>query len=153
EPRPSSMGIEQKRAIVLYPQQKAAEIYPLQGEMRLLGASPLPQIETLREAFEISATDASDLVDEAPEGAIGLALTPQPGPMRDYIERVRALIDPAIPALVALEIIDVDGERTVIRFTDIEINKGLTEADVTLTLGAGVEVSYPAGRPTDAADG
>src|SRR5690606_33369217 len=62
EPRRSMMGIDQTRAIVLYPQQKAAEIYPLRGEMQLLGASPLPRIATLREAFEISETDATDLL-------------------------------------------------------------------------------------------
>jgi hypothetical protein len=156
-PRPSMMGIEEKRAIVLYPKQKAAEIYPLRGEMQLLGASPLPRIAKLREAFELTEADASDLMEppgesegarpKIPEGALGLALKPKPGPMRDYIERVRALVDPSVPALIALEIIDVDGDRTVIRFSEVQVNQGLDEADVTLKLGADVEVSYPAGRP------
>lgn len=148
-PRPSKMGIEETRAIVLYPRQKSAEIYPLRGEMQLLGASPLPRIEKLREAFEISETDATDLVEQPPAGALGLALAPRPGPMRDHIERVRALIDPQTPALLALEIVDVDGDRTVVRFTDIRTNQGLDEADVTLRLTGDIEVSYPAGRPDD----
>jgi len=157
KPRPSMMGIEEERAIVLYPRQKAAEIYPLRGEMRLLGASPLPRIAKLREAFEIGETDATDLLEAprdgggtrslAPAEALGLALTPRPGPMRDHIERVRALVDMAVPALVAMEIVDVDGDRTIIRFSDIRTNQGLAERDVTLRLADDIEVSYPAGRP------
>jgi hypothetical protein len=152
EPRPSMMGIEEKRAIVFFPRQKTAEIYPLRGEVQLLGASPLPRIAKLREAFEIREADATDLVERAPAGAIGLALSPRPGPMRDHIERVRALVDMAVPALVALEIVDVDGDRTLIRFSDIRTNQGLAERDVTLRLADDIEVSHPAGRPEEGPD-
>lgn len=153
KPRPSTLAIEEERAIVLYPRQKAAEIYPLRAEMRLLGASPLPSFARLREAFEITGADAADLVERPDADWIGLALAPKPGPMRDHIERVRALLDPETPAVVALEITDADGDRTVIRFTEVRTNTGLEEADVTLKLGEDIEVSYPLGRPEEGSEG
>ena len=145
QPRRSSLGVDSRQATVYYPEQKAAEIYPLQAETRLLGASPLPRIKKLREAFELRPIDAADLVEQPQKDWIGLELTPRPGPLKDHVERVRALLDPGPPAIVALEMIDADGDRTVLRFSGVRTNTGLTESDVTLHLPASVSISYPLG--------
>ena len=70
---------------------------------------------------------------------------PRPGPLKDHIERVRALLDPEAPAIVALEMADADGDRTVLRFSAVRTNTGLVASDVTLDLPAGVAISYPLG--------
>ncbi|HWB52958.1 MAG TPA: hypothetical protein VG722_02155, partial [Tepidisphaeraceae bacterium] len=73
---------------------------------------------------------------------LALRLTPI-GEMSRHVRQVRVLLAVESGFIVRMELTDADEDRTVISFSDIHTNVGLSEADVELKLPEDVKVTHP----------
>ena len=77
--------------------------------------------------------------------------------MRGYMERADVVIDTMIACAVRVEMIDADGERTVLTFSKIETHQRWDEHRLDLVFPEGTKIVYhltPNARPNnDDADG
>ena len=59
------------------------------------------------------------------------------------MERANVVIDTTTACAVRVNMIDADGERTVITFSKIETNKRWDEHDLDLVFPEGTKIVYP----------
>jgi hypothetical protein len=136
---------------MFYPRQKVVEVYPVDRRITDLAASPLPRLAALREHFEIEKADPKDAAGPGAGAAaetgkgerVALRLTPKGGFLKEHVDQVLVDLDPDAACVVSVEVDDADGDRTVIRFSDVKRNPGLSDADVALAVPAGTKVSRP----------
>ncbi len=152
-PRPSVMTIDRHEVRIHDPEAGVLEVYEVGGSLAEFSGSPLPRLETLRKNFSFAAMAPADL--GAPAGDdryVGIELTPVTEDLRDHVSRVRVVLDSTVPCVTVIEVLDADGERTEIRFTDVLTNIGVKESDLMLEVPAGTRVSRPmgGGRKRDA---
>ncbi len=144
KPEPSVMRIDERELRIYYPAQTVVEVYPIGEDMRRLSSSPLPRLENLRRQFSIARFDAKELDAGAePAKVVGVAMTPTVAEIKEHVKLVRVVIDIAAAYATHMEITDSDGERTVVVFTKLRANSGLTEKDVALETPTGVRVTRP----------
>lgn len=142
KPEETVLYIDPREARVYYPRQKALEVYPLDSRLGELAASPLPRLAALRERFEFEQVPAADLDRSADARQfIALKLTPKEASLRQYVTQVRVLLDVKAAHIVVAEVTDGDGERTVLRFSRVQINPDL--GDLELKVPPGTRVSHP----------
>jgi outer membrane lipoprotein-sorting protein len=145
-PRPSVMTIDRHEVRIYDPEAEVLEVYELGGSLAEFSGSPLPRLETLRRNFSLAPMAPRDL--GAPAGDdryVGIELTPATEDLREHVSRVRVVLDTSVPCVNVIEIVDADGERTEIRFTEVRINTGVKESELTLEVPAGTRVSRPLG--------
>src|SRR5215213_4304741 len=53
EPERTVMTFDPKQLRVYYPKQKTLEEYPIQGQLGMMAASPLPRLEAIRKSFKL----------------------------------------------------------------------------------------------------
>jgi outer membrane lipoprotein-sorting protein len=149
KPHPTVMTIDSTEVRIYYPEQKTVEVYPVQGEMAKLASSPLPRIAVIREQFDIAEVKPTDLDPKAAGDLLAISLTPKADTLKEHVQRVRVLIDPSTACARSVEITDADGDQTTITFTNIKLDKGLTDKDVELTVPKDTTVSRPleGGKP------
>ncbi len=137
-PRKTVMRVDPKSLQILYMDDKVLEVYPVDGKLAQLAASPLPRLSLLREQFTIEKIDDQNDV---------LTLTLKPGDekLKEHVDQVVVAIDKTSAVIRAFELTDPDGERTVIRFSDHRINTGLDDASLELKPPAGTKVVRPLG--------
>lgn len=144
-PHPSVMLIEGKTLRIYYPEQKLLEVYDVDRRLGELAASPLPRLPVLRKYFDIERVREPD----APSGAGGdprplaLRLVPKADGLREHVAEVRVTLDPATGLARAVEMKDPDGDRTVLRFSRPEINRGLKDEFFELSVPEGTTVTRP----------
>lgn len=144
KPHVSAMRIDESQIRVYYPEQKTLEAFDVDASMRRITATPLPRLVLIREQFSISRADIGDLLaGQDPERFIGVLLTPREESLRKHVERVRVVIERASGCAARVEIVDADGDTTVIAFTDVKTNSGLTDADLELTIPEGTKIVKP----------
>jgi outer membrane lipoprotein-sorting protein len=144
QPMPTVMLIDPRDVRMYYPQHKTLEIYALEQRLGQLAASPVPRLSVLREFFAIERTPVEELRDPDSRGRfLALRLTPLEPALARHLQQVRALIDLDAAVGVKLETTDADGEVTVIRFRNVRLNQGLTDADLELRVPEGTKVSRP----------
>lgn len=147
EPHRSTMTIDDKGLRIFYPDQQILEIYELGGDVREFSGSPLPRLEKLRKSFAIAQVKASELGGRDDDAkALGVELLPRAEELKKHVARVRVLIDITAPAVSRIEIEDVDEERTVVEFKDVELNKEVEDAEVTLVVPSGTREVHPLGK-------
>ena len=144
EPVSSVIRVDATDARMYYPDQNLLEIYDFGADLRFLAGSPVPQLDALKERFELRETDAAGL--EGVDDDLVISLTPFDERIAERIERVRLALDEEAGVMRQIEILDPDGERTVIVFKKMRINQGLGEADVALETPDDVRVSRPFGE-------
>ena len=143
DPQPTSMRVDEKQVSLYYPQEKIVEIYPVTGELSALASSPLPRLAMLVKHFHFAPATAKEMgLDEEP-ATQALRLTPSEPSLRQHVERVTVLIDGQRGFMVACELIDADGERTLIRFSHVKVNVSLDEAALRLELPPDVKQVHP----------
>ena len=153
-PDPAVLHADSKEVRLYYPKQKLVEVYPIDKRMSDLAASPLPRLAALKESFSFEPLSPADMRADAGELADGpdrlaVRLKPTGGFLKQHVGEVRVLLDVRTGLMLSVVTVDVEGDRTVIRFSDARPNTGLKPADVALDLPADVKVS----RPLDAAGG
>jgi outer membrane lipoprotein-sorting protein len=145
-PRPSVMTIDRREVRIHDPEARVLEVYEVSGSLAEFSGSPLPRLETLRRNFSFAPMAPGDM--GAPAGDdryVGIELTPVTEDLRDHVSRVRVVLDSSVPCVSVIEILDADGERTEIRFTEVRTNAGVKESELALEVPAGTRVSRPMG--------
>lgn len=141
-PEPSVMAIDAREAKLYYPAQKVVEVYSLDERLGQLAASPLPRLEVLRPRFafeEIPVTEMSPKGDA--KQFVALQLTPVDEEIKRHVQYVRVLLDVAQGYIVRAEMSDADGERTVLSFSNVQLNADV--GDLKLVVPPGTRVTHP----------
>jgi outer membrane lipoprotein-sorting protein len=109
----------------------------------MLAASPLPSLDVILQNFSLSPDAGEGL--NAPPGSQVARIDPANDEIRRYIDHARVLLDPNRGLVLTFEMVDPDGERTVIRFSNIKTDTGLNDAAIKLDLPADVKIVRPLG--------
>ena len=143
KPAPTRLRIDGRSLQLLDLTQKTLENYPLQGKLASMAASPLPRLATLREKFDLAVDP------DAKAGELAVRLTPRDPELAKYVDYVRVQLNEALGVVERFELVDPDGERTEITFTQPKLNSGLTAKDLELDPPAGTKTMRPmdAGTP------
>ena len=142
KPEPTVMLVGEKTVQLYYPAQMSVEQYTLDQRLAELATSPLPRLAILKDRFSFAQIPATDLDAKAdPSKYLALKLTPANDELREHVQQVRVLLDTAAGYIVAAEITDADGDRTVIRFSNIAVNVDV--GDLDLKMPSGTKVSHP----------
>jgi outer membrane lipoprotein-sorting protein len=149
-PAPTVMRVDEKEVRLYYPQQKVVEVYKVDQQLSSMAASPLPRLDVLTQHFTFEKLDDKAMhLDGDPANTLALKLTPTESTMKEHVDEVRVLLDSEHGYILRFEMIDSDGDRTVISFTGIQTNTNLPPSAVELTVPPDVKVS----RPLEAIEG
>ena len=145
KPEPGVLYSDSREIRIYYPKQSTVEVYPIDRRLSDLAASPLPRLAILRQHFSIKP------LTSARDGAspLEIALTPTDESLAQHVDEVRVTLDVASARVTRVEILDADGDRTLIRFTDVRTDTGIKDHELDLSLPPNTKVS----RPLDAAQG
>jgi outer membrane lipoprotein-sorting protein len=145
-PEPTRMTCDPHLLRIYYPDRQVVEEYPVASRLGMLAASPLPSLDVIQQNFALSP-DAGDglILPAEPSNFLAARMDPANDDIRKYIDHARVLLDPDRGLVLALEMVDPDGERTVIRFSNIKTDVGLKDDAVRLDLPANVKVVHPLG--------
>ena len=142
-PSPTLMRVDEKQISLYYPQQKTLEIYPIAGDLAALASSPLPHLSMLLDHFKFAPSAAKDMGAADDDAHLALRLTPLDEDIRKHIDHVTVLIDAGHGFILAFELIDGDGERTVIHFSNVKTNTGMPDDALQIALPAGTKTVHP----------
>ncbi len=145
QPDEQYMSIDPQTLRIYYVKQRAVEEYPIRGNLGMMAASPLPRLEAIRKSFSVQPDDGAGLDGElAPKGGLlAIRMTPTDTTLAQYVDHVRVLLDEAQGLAVAFEMVDPDGETTVMRFSNLKINPNLSDDQFKLNLPTDVKVTRP----------
>lgn len=135
-PEPTVMRIDGRQLQLLYSNQKVLEVYPIEGRMGAMASNPVPRIDTLREHFHVEATSST------PDTLI-LRLTPRDQKLKRHVEEVVVEIDLQQALARSFTLTDPDGERTIIRFSDYQVNGGIADELLKLDPPEGTKIVRP----------
>ncbi|HEV7299523.1 MAG TPA: outer membrane lipoprotein carrier protein LolA [Tepidisphaeraceae bacterium] len=145
EPEPSRMSIDSRWVRLYYPKQKVVEEYPVDGRLGAMASSPLPALQDIRKNFTLSPDAGAGLDPVEPAGNTrALRLEPVEA-LRPYVGFVRVLLDADRGLVLAFEVTDPDGERTLVRFSNLQPDRGLSDDALMLDTPAGTKVVRPVG--------
>jgi outer membrane lipoprotein carrier protein len=139
-PHASVLLVSDRSARLFDPQAGRVEVYPLSAGLAAIIGSPMPRFDRLRESFLIER-----LPSDSESKEIVLRLSPRDKKLAEHIRSITVRIDPEIPAATALEMVDAEGDRTVITFSRIKLNQALDDEDFDLDLPDDVVIEYPMG--------
>lgn len=145
EPEPTKMSIDPQVLRMYYPKQKTIEEYPVQQQLGVMAASPLPRLQAIQKTFAMKPDDGEALVDAnaRPANARAVRMDPNDPEVRKYVDHIRVLLDADRGVVVAFEMVDPDGEQTIIRFSKIRTDVSLAEDSLRLDAPFGVKVVRP----------
>jgi hypothetical protein len=143
-PEPTRMRVTLERMQIYYVKQNLIEDYPIVGKLGSLAASPLPRLATLRERFTLTADDGNGLaVPASITDGVFIRLTPIEDEVKQYVDSIRVLLDPARGLVMTFELTDPDGERTTIAFSNVRANVGIDAAALELDAPRNVKIVKP----------
>jgi outer membrane lipoprotein-sorting protein len=148
-PEPTVMTCNPRQLRLYYPDRHVVEEYPIASRLGMLAASPLPSLDVILQNFTVSPDSGDGLAapsDSASSGLVAVRMTPATDDVRRYVDHARVLLDPQRGLVLVFEMVDPDGEQTVIRFSNVQTDTGLTDADVQLHLPGDVKVVRPLGN-------
>jgi outer membrane lipoprotein-sorting protein len=142
-PEPTIMRIDPNQVELFYPKQNTLEVYPIDKKLASLAASPLPRLDVLKKYFSFREIPAADLDKDASQtGHLALAMTPIDPALREHVDEVRVLLDASRGIILRAEMVDPDGDRTVIAFSNITTSDGPTES-LQIDLPPNVKIVHP----------
>jgi outer membrane lipoprotein-sorting protein len=145
-PEASRMLIDPKWLHIYYPKQKVVEEYPIEGRLGMMASSPLPALSDIRKNFTLTPDDGDGLIPLEPaKKTKALLLTPSRPDLEEFVKSVRVLLDVDRGLVLAFELVDPDGEKTLIRFSDLKADTGLSDDAMKLGAPPGTKVSRPVG--------
>jgi outer membrane lipoprotein-sorting protein len=150
EPEPTAMLIDGEQIRIFYPKEKVLEIYPIQGQLGALAASPLPRLKVLEQFFAFERISVDQLKPGASEKKyLAVKLTPVDPSLAKHITQVLVLLDRRSGFILEARTLDPGGDRTTLRFSNLRANTGVKDAAMALNVRAGTKIS----RPLEGADG
>jgi outer membrane lipoprotein-sorting protein len=143
KPEPAVLHSDGREVRMYYPSQKLLEIYTIDQRLGELASSPLPKLATLREHFKLERGDIQSF--KAPKGreVLPVSLVPSDKALREHVDRVNVLLDVQAAHIIELEIVDADGDRTHMTFSNVRLDTGLKPAELELKVPADTTVSRP----------
>ena len=135
-PYRSTMLISQGELRLYYPEQQTLEVYDLGERLDAMAASPIPDLELLRESFSLETVERGD-------EAVQMLLLPREEELQENVSEVRVTLDPARGVLTGIEITDPDGDLTVLKFEDITLNPELSADELALEVPVGTKIVKP----------
>jgi outer membrane lipoprotein-sorting protein len=143
-PHPCVIHIDEHDIRIYYPEDASVEVYASDEQLRRLTASPIPRLKTMQEQFDIREMPATE-IEGAPTtpGLFAIRLTPRQEQLRKHVKEVRVLVDSGTGLAERLEMVDPDGDRTLIVFTKPQTNTGLKESDLELHVQPSTKESHP----------
>jgi outer membrane lipoprotein-sorting protein len=142
-PEPTVMQLDEKQLTLFYPDQKTAEIYPLNSQLAQLAASPVPRLADLLEHFNFAVASSKDLGAEPNPSQAAFLLTPTDEDIREHVANVTVLIDAKAGFILTFKMVDTDGDITVLRFSNLKTNTKFDDARLRLELPADVKIVHP----------
>ena len=143
-PRPVSMIVDAAGIRMYYPQRSTLEVYQLDEKLTWLAVSPLPKPAVWVDRFTIERIPVPDLGDVASAGAcLGLRLRPREEALGKYLRHVDVVLNTTTAFMVRAAMVDADGDRTVVSFSNIRPNTGLEPKDLELTVPADTQIVRP----------
>jgi outer membrane lipoprotein-sorting protein len=143
KPEPNQLQITDKQVRIYYPAQKIIEVYEIQEKLGQLAASPLPRLAVLEKHFTFDPIAVADMGESDGDNFFAARMTPIEPELREHVEQVRVLLDAQRGLIVRLEMRDADGERTLIRFSNVNTNAGLKDEQLRIAAPAEVKVTRP----------
>ncbi len=145
EPHRTTTLVDAKRVRIHYPRRRVVEVYPIDDQLRQLFVSPVPRWAPLRDHFSIESVPAGDVPDEylEKERFLSVRLTAKDDSLRRYVGRVDVVIDTTTGCAVRVDMIDGDGERTTITFSETKTNSGLGDRHFEFAAPEGTRIVYP----------
>jgi outer membrane lipoprotein-sorting protein len=144
KPTPTSMLVSPKEIRIYYPAQSIVEIYPVQGQLGALAASPLPRLGVLKQFFSFERDSAAALdVGKSDADFLAVKLTPISDDLRQHVKQVRVLLDRKTGAIQLAENTDADGDRTVLVFSNLKLDAKLPDDALKLDIPAGTKEVHP----------
>jgi outer membrane lipoprotein-sorting protein len=143
KPQRGSLQITPDEVRIYYPSEKTIEVYRIEEKLGQLAASPLPRLETLQKNFTFVPLPLAEMGESSEADFLSLRLTPVQAELREHVEEVRVLLDARSGLMMKLEMRDLDGERTVIHFTNARPNAGLRDEDLRINAPADVKITRP----------
>jgi len=144
QPSKSILLIDEREVRIFYPSPAPGvlEIYTVDQRMAELAASPLPRLAVLKEKFSFQPIATKELDESAdPNKFLAFSMKPSDPSLAQHIQEVRVLLDESAAYIVKAEMTDADGDRTVLRFTDVKVN--VDTGDLDLKIPAGAKVTRP----------
>lgn len=145
DPQPTQMHITESQASLYYPKEKLEEIYPVTGQLGSLAASPLPRLSVLQKhfSFEAESVKAIDPAIADESQFIAVKLKPLDAALREHVEQVRVLLDASAGFMIRCEVMDADGDRTLISFANVRLNTGLDDSKLVIKVPGDVKIVRP----------
>jgi outer membrane lipoprotein-sorting protein len=141
-PRPTVMLVNPRELQLYYPDDRVLEIYPIMGDLGAMAASPLPRLATLKRFFQFARDEVAELDPTAdPQQRLAVRLTPIDPELARHIQQVRVLLDRRSGLVLVAQTLDVDGDRTTIRFD--ELRTGQDVGDLRIDPSPGTKISRP----------
>lgn len=141
-PHASSMLVSREEVRIFYPDQATVEIYDLTDQLGQIAASPIFRLAALREHFTIERAVPRE--GEKPvAGRLELRLAPRARALRDHLQEIRLGVDEDSALVRRAEIVNSDGERTVMIFDHVKVNPGLAPEALVLEIPRGTTVVRP----------
>lgn len=139
-PTPMVMTVDAHEVKLYYPDRNAMEVFPVDARLKPLLVSPVAGLSRMRAQFDVRPWADDERHADAPAPQfLRLILTPTDASMKAYVDLIRITVDVESAYVRELELNHPDGDRTVLRFSDVRVNTGLSEADVSLTVPPGTE--------------
>ncbi len=152
EPHRTTLLLDETHVRIYLPDRRVVEVYPMRQHLRRIAISPQPRLGALRSHFEIEpAADTPGGLAPADRPILSVRLIPRNVELREYLDSVTIHLDESTAQVVQAVLIDPDGDRTILTFSEIRTNQGLTDGDVTPPLPADTQVIYPLGDAPSAA--
>jgi outer membrane lipoprotein-sorting protein len=142
-PEPTSMHIDEKQIEIYYPKQNTLEVYPISGQIAGLFASPVPRLAPLLTHFSFAAASAEEVEKAGQPDMLALRMTPTDAALREHVDKVFVLLDTKHGVIVDLIVLDADGDRTEIHFSNVKTNANLDASRLHLKLPADVKTVHP----------
>jgi outer membrane lipoprotein-sorting protein len=144
KPEPTVMFMDAKEIRLYYPKQSMLEIYPIEGDLGSLAASPLPRLEILKRFFSFERIDPAELDPQADvEKTLALRMTPTDDSLRQHVREVRVLLSRETGFILRAETRDTDGDRTMLIFSNPQADTGLRDEELRLNVPANTTISRP----------
>lgn len=144
EPSPRSLAMAGAKAEIFYPKINTVQEYDLGKHRKLVDQFLLLGFGTegkkLKKDYRINVVGPEEIGSQK---ATRLALTPKSKKARESFTKVEIWIADPEGYPVRQKFHRVSDDTTTISYQDVEINPGLTDADVALKLPADVKREYP----------
>ena len=144
QPQKSVLLVNEHEVRIFYPSPPPGilEIYTVDQRMAELAASPLPRLAVLKQKFSFQPIATKELDESVdPNKFLAFSMKPSDPSLAQHIQEVRVLLDESAAYIVKAEMTDADGDRTLLRFTDVKVN--VDAGDLDLKIPAGAKVTRP----------